>query len=88
MNATRRVLRLELSGLVAVHAARAVHTALGAVPGVLTAQVSLAGAELEFSGSYDAAQFAADVTGALLPIGISLISVTELQDRLLPLLAE
>lgn len=88
MMATRRVLRLELSGLVAVHAARAVHTALGAVPGVVTAQVSLAGAELECAGPYDAERFAADVSAALAPIDITLVSVTELQDRLLPLLAE
>lgn len=88
MSATRRVLRLELSGLVAVHAARAVHTALGAVPGVVTAQVSLAGAELELVGTYDASRFADEVRSALDPIGIALVSVTELQDRLLPLLAE
>jgi copper chaperone CopZ len=81
----RRVLQLELTGLVAVHAARAVHTALGAVDGVESAQVSMSGAEVEVTGPYAADAFAAAVRAALEPIGIGLASVTVVQGRSLPL---
>ncbi|MEI6740351.1 MAG: hypothetical protein WCK74_08565 [Gemmatimonadaceae bacterium] len=83
--ATRTTLRLELDGLVAVHAARAAHTALGGVPGIVTADVTLAGAMVEIEGPYDAAHFAAAVGAALAPIGLSLRSVTMVQLRQLPL---
>lgn len=88
MSALRRTVHLELSGLLAVHAVRAVHTALGGVPGVHTAQVSMTGAELEMSGPYDAATLSRDVRIALEPIGIQLTSITERQDRRLPLLGD
>lgn len=45
----RRVF-VHLDGLLAVHAARAVHTALAGVPGVRDATVTLAGAELTVDG--------------------------------------
>ncbi|MEN9817030.1 MAG: hypothetical protein RLZ32_910 [Gemmatimonadota bacterium] len=60
-NLPRRHLFVHLDGLVAVHAARAVHTALAGVPGVRTAAVTLAGAELEVEGTLDREALAAAV---------------------------
>ncbi len=82
---TRRVLRLAMDGLVAVHAARAVHTALGGVSGVITAEVSMAGAVIEVEGPFDAERFCVAVEAALEPIGIRLVSVSTIQARALPL---
>lgn len=84
MTAIRRVLQLRLTGLVAVHAARAAHTALGSVAGVISATVSLAGAEVDFEGPFEAEPFAAAVRVALAPLGMGLTSVTVVQDRALP----
>jgi copper chaperone CopZ len=81
----RRVLRLELTGLVAVHAVRAVHTALGAVEGIETARVNMTGAEVEVTGPYDSDTFAAAVRAALEPVGVGLTSITLVQGRSLPL---
>jgi hypothetical protein len=60
-NLPRRRLFVHLDGLVAVHAARAVHMALAGVPGVCTAAVTLAGAELEVEGPLDRAALEAAV---------------------------
>lgn len=81
---TRRMLHLALHGLVAVHAARAAHTALGAVPGIVSASVTMAGAEVEVEGPFDGEVFAAAVQRALEPIGLALASVTTVQTRSLP----
>ncbi|MBU6365273.1 MAG: hypothetical protein KJT01_03615 [Gemmatimonadetes bacterium] len=72
-----------LDGLVAVHAARAAHTALAAVPGVRTAEVTLAGAELEVEGVLDEEALRA----ALALVGVT-VRVVEARPRRLPLLAE
>jgi copper chaperone CopZ len=80
----RRVLHLDLDGLLAVHAARAVHTALGAVDGIVSATVTLAGADIEVQGPFEAADFADRVRAALAPIGIGLRAVTVVQSRSLP----
>ena len=77
-------LRLTFHGLTAVHAARAVHAALGGVPCVRTATVSLAGADVEIDGRYEPTQFAELVTAALEPIGVALHTVTVVQQRMLP----
>lgn len=82
---TRRMLHLTLHGLVAVHAARAAHTALGAVPGIVSASVSMAGADVEVEGPFDGEAFAAAVQRALEPIGMALESVTTVQTRSLPM---
>lgn len=81
----RRVLRLELTGLVAVHAVRAVHTALGGVDGIESATVNMTGADVELRGPYDVDHFAAAVRAALEPIGIELARVTMLRERVLPM---
>ena len=85
MSQTHRVVHLELSGLVAVHAARAAHTALGAVPGVISANVSLAGADVDVTGAFDEQQFADDVRAALEPIGLGLTNIVVTSARRLPL---
>jgi copper chaperone CopZ len=82
--APRRV-RVLLDGLVAVHAARAAHTALGAVPGVITAQVTLAGAELEMDGPVEVQELTRAMNDALAPIGISVSSCVVESSRSLPI---
>lgn len=47
----RQRLEVEIDGLVAIHAVRAVRTALAGVPGVDSADVSLAGVVLETDGT-------------------------------------
>ena len=78
-------MHLELRGLVAVHAARAAHTALAAVPGLLSANVTMSGAEVHLSGPYDPETFANAVRAALEPIGVELIAVRVVQQRVLPM---
>ncbi len=82
---TTRHLHLQLNGLVAVHAARAAHTALGAVDGIQSATVTMAGAEVDFSGPYDADLVAAAIRAALEPIGLQLEGITVVQARMLPI---
>ncbi len=78
-------MRLELTSLVAVHAVRAVHTALGGVDGIESATVNMTGAEVEHTGPYDADHFAGAVRAALESIGVGLTRVTMLQERVLPI---
>lgn len=78
---TRSRVRLELDGLIAVHAVRAVWTALAAVPGILAAEVTMAGAVLEVEGALD--RDALDV--ALAAAGVRLVGITVEQQRILPL---
>ena len=85
MSATHRRMSLELRGIIAVHGARAVHTALGGVSGIVTANVGMQNAEIEFAGAYDAERFARDVREALEPIGIELGAIVTIQERMLPL---
>ncbi len=74
-------IHVQLDGLVAVHAVRAVWTALGAVPGVLSADVNMQGAVLEVEGELDRA--ALDV--ALDAAGVSIRSL-RVEGRVLPVL--
>ncbi len=77
----RQRIHVQLDGLVAVHAVRAVWTALGAVPGVVSAEVTMAGAILEVEGPLDrvALDMALDAAG---------VTVRELrvERRVLPVL--
>jgi hypothetical protein len=82
-NLPRRRLFVHLDGLVAVHAARAVHMALAGVPGVCTAAVTLAGAELEVEGTLDREALEAAVALA----GATVREVVA-QPRTLPLFEE
>ncbi len=72
---------MQLDGLVAVHAVRAVWTALGAVPGLVSAEVTMQGAILEVEGELDRA--ALDM--ALEAAGVSVRSV-RVEARVLPVL--
>lgn len=79
--ATRWLVRLELHGLVAVHAVRSVWTALAAVPGIISADVSMSGALLEMNDRPDRAVLDAAVE----PAGVRILSMSETPQRSLPL---
>ncbi|WP_353268398.1 hypothetical protein [Gemmatimonas sp.] len=49
----RQRILVQIDGLLSVHAVRAVWTALGAVPGILGAEVTMQGAVLETDGPVD-----------------------------------
>ncbi len=77
----RQRIHVQLDGLVAVHAVRAVWTALGAVPGVLSAEVSMQGAVLEVEGELDRPALDAAFDAA----GVSVRSI-RVEARVLPVL--
>ena len=77
----RQRIHVQLDGLVAVHAVRAVWTALGAVPGVLSAEVTMQGAVLEVEGPLDRAALDAALDAA----GVSVRSL-RVEARVLPVL--
>ncbi|WP_373062560.1 heavy metal-binding protein [Gemmatimonas sp.] len=77
----RQRIHVQLDGLVAVHAVRAVWTALGAVPGVLSAEVTMQGAVLEVEGELDRAALDAALDAA----GVSVRSL-RVETRVLPVL--
>ena len=74
-------IHVQLNGLVAVHAVRAVWTALGAVPGVLRAEVTMQGAVLEVEGGLDRAALDAALDAA----GVTVQSI-RIEPRVLPIL--
>ena len=73
--------RLELDGLVAVHAARSVWTALAAVAGIVSAEVNMSGALLEMDRPPDRRA----LDDALEPAGVRILAMTVEQGRMLPL---
>ena len=77
----RQRIHVQLDGLVAVHAVRAVWTALGAVPGLLSAEVTMQGAVLELDGELDRAALDAALDAA----GVSVRSL-RVEARILPML--
>ncbi|MEY4956025.1 MAG: hypothetical protein RL409_282 [Gemmatimonadota bacterium] len=77
----RQRIHVQLDGLVAVHAVRAVWTALGAVPGVLSAEVTMQGAVLEVEGALDRTALDAALDAA----GVSVRSL-RVEARVLPVL--
>ena len=54
----RRIARLTIGGMTAVHAVRAVYTAFAGVPGVLQAEVVMGGATVEHDGTVTRAMLA------------------------------
>jgi len=64
---------VEINGLLSVHAVRAVWTALTAVPGILTAEVSMTGAVLDLERPIDREALAT----ALAAAGVELRSVRQ-----------
>ena len=77
----RQRIHVQLNGLVAVHAVRAVWTALGAVSGVVSAEVTMQGAVLEVEGELDRAALGAALDAA----GVSVRSI-RVEARVLPVL--
>ncbi len=77
----RQRIHVQLDGLVAVHAVRAVWTALGAVPGVTSAEVTMQGAVLEVDGELDRTALEAALDAA----GVSVRSL-RVEARVLPVL--
>ena len=82
---TARQVRLQLKGLVAVHAVRAVHTALGGVSGIQSATVNMMGAEIDVVGNVPADDLSASIRRALEPIGVELEALIVLHERVLPI---
>ena len=78
---SRQRIHVQLNGLVAVHAVRAVWTALGAVPGVVSADVTMQGAVLEVEGALDRAA----LESALDAAGVTVRSIRN-EARVLPIL--
>ena len=78
---SRQRIHVQLNGLVAVHAVRAVWTALGAVPGVVRADVTMQGAVLEVEGALDRAA----LDSALDAAGVTVRSI-RIESRVLPIL--
>lgn len=72
------ITNLELGGMVAVHAVRAVFTALAGVDGVRGAEVKLGSAEVEHDQPLDLAA----LQRALEPIGVEVIAATTTRRRL------
>ncbi len=81
----RRRVRLELEGLIAVHAVRAVWTALGAVAGVVSAEVSMAGAVLDVEEPFDQDALERALVPALDAAGVRLLRLHVESPRVLPL---
>lgn len=73
--------RLEVEGLTGTHAVRAAWTALTAVPGIVAAEVSMAGILLEVAGVLDEALVAASLDAA----GVRLVGVVVEHRRGLPI---
>lgn len=82
---TTAVVKLELTGLIAVHAARAAHTALTAVPDIVSAQVTMAGAVLDVTEPIDLDALTTAARRVLGEIGIGVVSAVVIQKRSLPL---
>lgn len=81
----RTRVEITLDGLVAIHAVRAVRTALGAVPGVLFAEVTMTGAVLELEGVVDVLALRPVLASALDVVGVRIVTIRVLQRRILPL---
>lgn len=72
---SRQRVHVEIAGLLSVHAVRAVQTALTGVPGILQAEVSMAGAILETEPLPDQELFRSLLADALDLAGVELRTV-------------
>ena len=79
--ASTDTLELQLGGLVAIHAARAVHTALGAMPEIVSATVTLAGATIDVQRPIDLAVLTTRLREALSHADVELLAVRVVQAR-------
>lgn len=71
----RQRISVEIEGLIAVHAVRAVRTALAAVPGIEHAEVTMQGAVVETTGALNEAALAESLADALAMAGVRLVSM-------------
>lgn len=85
MKHRRLILHLEIDGMLAVHAARALHTALGGIDGITTANVTLGRAELRYYGIADDDALRDALKHTLEAAGLQLKSLRIEPDRQLPL---
>lgn len=81
----RLLLHLDIDGMLAVHAARALHTALGGIEGITTAHVTLGHAELRYQGFADDMALREVLESTLTLIGLRLTALRIEPDRQLPL---
>lgn len=79
---SRSHIRLEVEGLTGTHAVRAAWTALAAVPGIVSADVSMAGVVLEVEGVLDQSLLATALDAA----GVRLIGISVKHTRALPII--
>lgn len=85
MSATTVTLRLELDGLVAIHAARAAHAALAAVPEIVSATVTMREATIDVTRPINLEALTHDIRAALATVDIALLAIDVTRDRVLPL---
>ncbi len=81
----RTRVQFTLDGLVAIHAVRAVRTALTVVPGVVFAEVTMAGVVLEIEGTVDAGLLRTTLEHALDAVGVQIVTLSIAPGRILPL---
>ena len=82
---SRTRVEITLDGLIAIHAVRAVRMALGAVPGVVVAEVTMTGAALELEGVVDVLALRAVLASALDVVGVRIVTISVSPGRILPL---
>jgi hypothetical protein len=71
--------------MLAVHAARALHTALGGIEGITTAHVTMGRAELHYHGPADDAALGEALRHTVASAGLELTALKIEPDRQLPL---
>ena len=81
----RTRVRLTVNGMLAVHAVRAVWTALAAVPGVVHADVTMAGIELVVEGEPEPTALRAALDAALAAAEVRIVTCVVERTRMLPI---
>ncbi len=76
---------LEIDGMTAVHAVRALHTALSGIDGITSASISMGTAQLGYTGPADDESLTTALVATLDLVGLSMISIRIEKDRQLPL---
>lgn len=71
--------------MVAVHAARAAQTALGAIPEIAAANVTMAGAEIDVVRPIDPVALQSRIDAVFEPLGLRVVELIVLRDRALPM---
>lgn len=82
---TRTRVRLTVDGMVAVHAVRAVWTSLSVVPGIVHADVTMAGIELVMDGEPEPTALRAALDAALAAAEVRIVTCVVERTRMLPI---